>query len=113
MAEDAKLLAALDLMRRMPPSRMESSLEELVDLAPDLTDDLLNTIDQPLQTAKDSKGNVYLLCDYNRDGDSYRSPWTNTYEPPLDDGILPSAALRGMEKLAPRFHAGFGDFFGT
>ena len=72
MAEDAKLLAALDLMRRMPPSRMESSLEELVDLAPDLTDDLLNTVDQPLQVAKDAQGNSYLLCDYNRDGDSYR-----------------------------------------
>lgn len=39
---------------------------------PDLTDDLLNTVDQPLQLAKDAKGNAYLLCDYNRDGDSYR-----------------------------------------
>ena len=37
-----------------------------------MTDDLLNTVDQPLQLAKDSKGNAYLLCDYNRDGDSYR-----------------------------------------
>ena len=45
---------------------------ELVDLVPDLTDDLLNTVDQPLQLAKDAKGNAYLLCDYNRDGDSYR-----------------------------------------
>ena len=45
---------------------------DLIDLAPDLTDDLLNTVDQPLQLAKDSKGNSYLLCDYNRDGDSYR-----------------------------------------
>ena len=45
---------------------------ELVDLVPHLTDDLLNTIDQPLQTAKDAQGNAYLLCDYNRDGDSYR-----------------------------------------
>ncbi len=39
---------------------------------PHLTDDLLNTVDQPLQVAKDAKGNSYLLCDYNRDGDSYR-----------------------------------------
>ena len=45
---------------------------ELVDLAPDLTDDLLNTVDQPLQVAKDAQKNTYLLCDYNRDGDSYR-----------------------------------------
>ena len=37
---------------------------ELVDLVPDLTDDLLNTIDQPLQAAKDSQGNTYLNCDY-------------------------------------------------
>ena len=50
-----------------PPRRAE-----LVDLAPDLTDDLLNTVDQPLQVAKDAQGNAYLLCDYNRDGDSYR-----------------------------------------
>jgi len=95
-----KLLAALDLMRRMPPSRMEKSLEELIDLVPDLTDDLLNTVDQPLQLASDKKGNKYLLCDYNRDGDSYRSPWTNDYDPPLDDGVLPSAKLRGMESVA-------------
>ena len=103
MADDGRLLASLDLMRRMPPSRMENSLEgapnqpasaqsfflhvcalgpdaakfplclaELVDLAPDLTDELLNTVDQPLQVAKDIQKNTYLLCDYNRDGDSYR-----------------------------------------
>lgn len=39
----------------------------------------------------------FLLCDYNRDGDSYRSPWSNTYFPPLEDGILPSPALRKIE----------------
>jgi len=77
---------------------MEASLEELVDLSPDLTDDLLNTVDQPLQVAKDAAKNIYLLCDYNRDGDSYRSPWTNAYDPPIDDGVLPSAKLRSMEE---------------
>lgn len=97
---DPKLLASLDLMRRMPPSRMEASLEELVDLVPELTDDLLNTVDQPLQAAKDVQKNVYLLCDYNRDGDSYRSPWTNTYDPPIDDGVMPPAHLRAMEVTA-------------
>jgi len=51
---------------------LQSAPTELVDLVPHLTDDLLNTIDQPLQVAKDAKGSSYLLCDYNRDGDSYR-----------------------------------------
>ena len=31
-------------------------------------------------------GRDYLLCDYNRDGDSYRSPWSNQFDPPLDEG---------------------------
>jgi capping protein beta len=38
-----------------------------------------------------------LICDYNRDGDSHRSPWTNTYDPPIDDGFLPSDNLRQLE----------------
>jgi capping protein beta len=108
---DPQLLAALDLMRRLPPSRMEKSLEELVDLVPDLTDDLLNTVDQPLQVAKGSDGRPYLLCDYNRDGDSYRSPWTNEYDPPLDDGVLPSDKLRQMETIANDVFDGYREMY--
>ncbi|KAL1522700.1 hypothetical protein AB1Y20_017676 [Prymnesium parvum] len=99
-AQDKRLTAALDLVRRMPPVRIEQTLEELVDLVPDLTDELLNTIDQPLQAAKDAQGNTYLNCDYNRDGDSYRSPWTNTYDPPIEDGVMPPPHLRTLEVAA-------------
>ena len=35
-------------------------------------------------------GRAYLLCDYNRDSDSHRSPWSNKYDPPIDDGFVPS-----------------------
>mgnify|MGYP006081594689 CR=1 FL=1 len=38
-----------------------------------------------------------MLCDYNRDGDSYRSPWSNEYFPALDDGFLPTDKLRELE----------------
>lgn len=37
------------------------------------------------------------MCDYNRDGDSYRSPWSSNYDPPLSDGQQPSANLRQLE----------------
>ena len=40
---------------------------------------------------------AYLLCDYNRDGDSHRSPWSNKYDPPIDDGFVPSEKLRRLE----------------
>jgi len=40
---------------------------------PSRAEDLLAAIDQPLKIAKDTtNGTEYLLCDYNRDGDSYR-----------------------------------------
>jgi len=65
---------------------------------PSLCEDLLSSVDQPLKIAKDKElGKEYLLCDYNRDGDSYRSPWSNTYDPPLDDGAVPSERLRKLE----------------
>ena len=40
---------------------------------PSLCEDLLSSVDQPLKIARDKTvGKDYLLCDYNRDGDSYR-----------------------------------------
>ncbi|XP_013200875.1 F-actin-capping protein subunit beta [Amyelois transitella] len=89
---------ALDLMRRLPPQQIEKNLTDLIDLVPSLCEDLLSSVDQPLKIAQDrTTGKDYLLCDYNRDGDSYRSPWSNTYDPPLEDGSMPSEKLRKLE----------------
>jgi len=97
MAEK-QLDCALDLMRRLPPQQIEKNLSDLIDLRPELCEDLLSSVDQPLKIARDKEtGKDYLLCDYNRDGDSYRSPWSNTYDPPLDDGAVPSDRLRKLE----------------
>jgi len=95
---DEKLNSALNLMRRMPPSSTENSLAGLLELAPELTDELLTHVDQPLKIMDDTKKNLkFVLCDYNRDGDSYRSPWSNEYFPPMDDGFKPNAKLRELE----------------
>ncbi|KAF9004062.1 F-actin capping protein beta subunit [Cyathus striatus] len=91
----------LDLMRRMPPTRTEENVASLVALCPDLADDLLSSVDQPLLVRTDrATGKDYLSCDYNRDGESYRSPWSNEYDPPLEDGAVPSAKLRKLEITA-------------
>ncbi|XP_074654168.1 F-actin-capping protein subunit beta-like [Tubulanus polymorphus] len=95
---ERQLDCALDLMRRLPPQQIEKNLSDLIDLVPSLVEDLLSSVDQPLKIARDkTNGRDYLLCDYNRDGDSYRSPWSNVYDPPLDDGALPSDRLRSLE----------------
>lgn len=103
---------ALDLMRRLPPQTIEENLSNLIDLVPDLCEDLLSSVDQPLKVASD-QGKDYLLCDYNRDRDSYRSPWTNTYNPPFEvgprgeTGLMPSDRLRALEIDA---NAAFGQY---
>jgi len=67
------LESAHDLMRRLSPQNVEQNLLKLLDLAPELTEDLLSSIDTPLKVQKcAATGKDYLLCDYNRDGDSYR-----------------------------------------
>jgi len=41
----------------------------------------------------------FVACDYNRDGNSFRSPWSNKYFPPLGkyDGFKPPEHLRSLE----------------
>lgn len=95
---DEQLTSCLNLMRRMPPSAAENCLAGLMELTPELTDDLLTNVDQPLKIEKDTKTNKhFVMCDYNRDGDSHRSPWCNEYFPPLNDALYPSKKLRDLE----------------
>ena len=70
---DQQLDAALELMRRLPPQKSERNLSDIIDLVPELCEDLLASVDQPLKVLKCTEtGKNFLLCDYNRDGDSYR-----------------------------------------
>jgi capping protein (actin filament) muscle Z-line, beta len=70
----------LDLMRRLPPTRVEQNVAALVAICPDYADDLLGSVDQPLQLRTDrTTGKEYLACDYNRDGESYRYVWIRRY----------------------------------
>ena len=95
--------ACLNIMRRMPPSKIDMNLSGLLNLLPELTDDLLQRVDQPLQIGVDEVTNKkYIQCDYNRDGDSYRSPWSNQFFPEIEDGFKPPDSLRAQELAANR-----------
>ncbi|KAL9645937.1 hypothetical protein ABK040_001045 [Willaertia magna] len=102
MADETKQLeCALDLFRRLPPVQLETNLSFVSELIPNLADELLQTVDCPLKVRKcEETGKDFLICDYNRDGDSYRSPFSNKYYPTLEDGVLPRDDLRELEKKA-------------
>lgn len=100
---DDKLDASLDLMRRLDPKNITKNLNDICTLiqndgsetSEELTQDLLSSVDVPLRTQKcDETGKEYLCCDYNRDGDSYRSPWSNKYFP---------VAAQDSDELPPPF----------
>ncbi len=90
-----------DLLRRLNPTHTATNLTHICALAPSLTEDLLTSVDQPLSTRRCTQtGRDYLLCDYNRDGDSHRSPWSNAFEPGLEageEGTKPSEKVRELE----------------
>lgn len=65
--------AAVELLRQLPPDAVVDNLGLILGAQPDLAEELLSRVDQPLRLAHDgAAGRDYLLCDYNRDADSYR-----------------------------------------
>lgn len=112
MSYDSKFEAALRLLTRLDPRSVKTNLENVCRLIQsdnhdndETVQDLLAYVDTPLAVAKcPVSGKEYLCCDYNRDGDSFRSPWSNQYFPaiPSDEAPppFPSALLRQLEVKA-------------
>eukprot|EP01060_Flectonema_neradi_P039777 TRINITY_DN8894_c0_g1_i1.p1 TRINITY_DN8894_c0_g1~~TRINITY_DN8894_c0_g1_i1.p1 ORF type:complete len:291 (+),score=72.23 TRINITY_DN8894_c0_g1_i1:63-875(+) len=95
-----ELASALSLLKHMPVSDLGKHLSAICKLQPDLTEELLEEQDQPLKVRKcEETGRDYIICDHNRDGDSFRSPWSNNYYPEYD-GMKPSDRLRKLEMSA-------------
>ncbi|KAL5115280.1 F-actin-capping protein subunit beta [Pleosporales sp. CAS-2024a] len=93
--------SALDLLRRLNPKDVKRNVDHIISLNPSLEEDLLESVDIPLTVKKCTKTKRdFLCCDYNRDGDSWRSPWSNEFEPPIDEGVTPSDRIRKMEVKA-------------
>lgn len=98
--EKANPFLPSDLLRRLNPKDTSKNVDLLCSVAPDLQEDLLESVDVPLPVKVCRKTKrEFLCCDYNRDGDSWRSPWSNEFEPPLGDGegVVPSDRVRKME----------------
>ena len=93
--------SALNLFRRLPPEDVESTFHAVTVLREALTDELLQHIDFPLKVGYDKDANKsFIISDFNCNGDSYRSPWTNKYFPPSDNGFFPNRQLRHLEEIA-------------
>eukprot|EP00759_Apiculatamorpha_spiralis_P030409 PhF_6_TR32146/c1_g1_i1/m.47631/K10365/CAPZB; capping protein (actin filament) muscle Z-line, beta len=77
-------VAALDLLRRLPPHHIRRNVTDCVRIhnnSPALLEHLLGSVDPGLRTRVcASTHKPYIICEYNRDGDLFRSPWSNVYD---------------------------------
>ena len=64
----------------------------------DLLNEFLQKVDNRTKVCKDDPKGEFIMCEQNRDGDSYRSPISNNYFPPTDDAKYPSEPLRKLEE---------------
>jgi len=63
---EQQLDCALDLMRRLPPQQIEKNLSDLIDLVPELCEDLLSSVDQPLKIARDKTVGCNQTCQHHK-----------------------------------------------
>lgn len=106
--EESVIKKALDLHRKLPPTQIPKNVAALTAIVEDedQQDEMMQRIDQPLETLKDStNGADFLKCEYNRDGDCWRSPYSNEYFPQphaddMSDAFYPSGDLKEMEQKA-------------
>ena len=106
--EESIINNALNLNRKLPPSKIPQNVAALSTIVTDedQQDEMIQRVDQPLETIQDSSsGADYLKWEYNRDGDCWRSPYTNQYYPQpheedMSDAFYPSGNLLEMENKA-------------
>lgn len=89
---------ALNLMRRMPIRDSGKNLDFLLNALPEHERELLASIDRPLEVLICNKTSQrFIAAEYNRHGNSYRSPWSGEYYPEAPGGYKPPDHIRELE----------------
>lgn len=73
--DQQKLESSIKIIRGLPTNKLEQSLNAITNLIYE-EDEVLNAflqkVDNPLKVCKDDILGEFIICEYNRDGDSYR-----------------------------------------
>ena len=109
-----KIKEVYQLLRHTNPSKIERRRDDAITISADIEEEVLQTVDVPLKLVTDTVNNTqFIACEFNRDLDSYRSPFSNQYFPPLDDGQEIPERLRQMEIKANNAFASYCHLYYT
>ena len=116
-APNPSIKECIQLNQLMPIVNIDKNIDGISTVIYD-NDDLLNEflqkVDNRIDVCNDDAKGPFLKCEQNRDGDSYRSPWSNQYFPPTQDAKYPSKELRTLEeKLNTMFKYYTKGYYGT
>jgi capping protein beta len=110
--EELQRAGALALLKRLPPQDLEKNLASLRDIAPHLETSLDPYIAKPSKLKYDAKTSLYFIAsEYNCDGQSHRSPWSNTYIPEPKGGSGEEEKLFRPPERLRRFEESFNEVF--
>ncbi|MCQ2818060.1 MAG: F-actin-capping protein subunit beta [archaeon] len=91
----------IQLNQLLPVSELDKNIDAISNAIYDY-DDLLNEflqkVDNRTTVSKEDPKGDFIKCEQNREGDSYRSPFSNKFFPPTSDGRPPSGDLRKLEE---------------
>lgn len=71
----------------------------------------MNNIEKNLEICSDDSQGKFIKSLHNKCGDSYRSPWTNKFFPPVDQPIYPPEIFRKMEIAFNEIYAIFARMY--
>ncbi|ANQ08785.1 Capping protein (Actin filament) muscle Z-line [Plasmodium coatneyi] len=99
--EEAKIEAALHMCNILPAHLFEETIKLLSKVDQNLTNNILINKEGPIKIKFDSEQNKHYLGNmFNKEKDSYRSPYSNRYYPEhCPNGYIPSESLRTLEML--------------
>lgn len=94
-----KLNACIQINKRLNPAKQVQNLNALCYIGDEIQQELLHRLDFSLKVVDDQESKKQFIgCEFNRDGDSYRSPHSNVYTPVLQvSELFPSKYLRELE----------------
>ena len=95
------LKECIQLNQLLPMNEIDKNIEAISTVIyenDDLLNEFLQKIDNRTRICKDDPEGEFITCEQNRDGDSYRSPYSNKYFPPTEDAKYPSPQLRKLEE---------------
>ena len=103
--EKIKLNSCFQIAKKIPTSQCEKTIENVSKLIYKNYEsyaEFIQKSEKPFPTCRDDSLGEFIKSEYNNEGDSFRSPWSNKYFPDIELPKFPPSELRELEIIFNR-----------